>query len=131
MRSLVILVDGAAGARHADPCVLQRAGYRVAAVADADTALEAARRGTPRLVILEVSEGPRKPLRLARRLRSHPATAGVPIVVIAGALSATDIHRLGRVGRLQACVGPLSPAALLCEVQRATREPPAAGRPTG
>jgi DNA-binding response OmpR family regulator len=129
MRSLVVRVDGAADARHTDTCVLQRAGYRV--VADAVAALEAARRGTPRLVILEASEGPRKPLRLARRLRSHPATAGVPIVVIAGALSATDIHRLGRVGRLQACVGPLSPAALLCEVQRATREPPAAGRPTG
>lgn len=117
MQTLVILVEGAADDADAVRAVFQRAGYDVAAVADAADAVRAARKHVPQAIVVAAAGPAARSLRLARRLRRHRCTARVPIVVLDGPISGEDARALGALGATGHLQRPCPAAALLAEVQ--------------
>ncbi len=62
--------------------ILERAGYEVRSCGDAETGLEAARRGKPSLIVMDVQLPGISGLEATRRLKMDPLTARIPVVVV-------------------------------------------------
>jgi DNA-binding response OmpR family regulator len=96
---------------------LETAGYAVDAVRDVETSWELARRSPPALVVSDYRLPSGNGLDLCRRLREHPSTRTVPVVMVTNLreeLADVDLRDHG-----VACVfdQPFSPGELLETVQ--------------
>ena len=92
-------------------------GYRVVAAADGLAGLEAARRGAPDLVVLDVMMPGIDGLEVARTLRADPATASLPILLLSAKAQATDIAAGAEVAD-DYVTKPFDPLELLDRVAR-------------
>lgn len=114
----ILFVDGRPEHRIECTGVLERAGYRVHRACGARDAIEDARRDPPEAIVVAESGGGGA-LSAVRALRLHPATARVPILVLA-----PDVHRVhDAVEQLRSVVllqAPASPRRLLEELRYAT-----------
>src|SRR5262245_15000618 len=98
---------------------LERAGYDVMLAADGGAALEAARRTSPDLVVLDLMLPGMDGLEVCRRLRSGPS--GVPIVMLT-ALGEEADRVLGlQLGADDYVTKPFSPRELVLRVQSVLR----------
>jgi len=98
---------------------LERAGYDVVLAADGGAALEAARRTSPDLVVLDLMLPGMDGLEVCRRLRSGPS--GVPIVMLT-ALGEEADRVLGlQLGADDYVTKPFSPRELVLRVQSVLR----------
>lgn len=107
-------------AMHSD--YLRRHGYNVVSVADGISALATVRASRPGVVVLDHSMPGRSGIEVARELKSDPATADIPVLLMTA-------HAYGAVGRRAREAGcdaflskPCGPRRLLEEVRR--HEPP-------
>jgi CheY-like chemotaxis protein len=82
MKADILLVNGSPAQREESRGVLQRAGYDVLEVLSMDRAVDLARRGPPLAVVVESPHETEFPQRLVHRLRHHPVTRDVPVLVL-------------------------------------------------
>jgi CheY-like chemotaxis protein len=82
MKADILLVNGSPAQREESRGVLQRAGYDVVEVLSMDRAVDLARRGPPLAVVVESPHETEFPQRLVHRLRHHPVTRDVPVLVL-------------------------------------------------
>jgi DNA-binding response OmpR family regulator len=82
--ALVLLVDDSEPVRDAYTILLQESGYRVAAAADALTALRAASETPPDIVLLDLGLPGLDGLHVVRALKGAAATAHVPVLALTG-----------------------------------------------
>jgi two-component system cell cycle response regulator len=100
--------------------MLRLRGYEVLAVETGLEALAAARSGTD-IVLLDVGLPGLNGLEVCRRLRSDPATAALPVVLLTGRAEPGDIRDGLRAGADDVLIKPLEEAELLLRLDRAGR----------
>jgi DNA-binding response OmpR family regulator len=96
---------------------LEQAGYAVQSVEDGLGALEAARRGVPDLVVLDVMMPGLSGVDVARELRADPATARMPIILLTAKAAESDLETGFATGADDYVTKPFSPRELVSRVQ--------------
>jgi len=78
----ILLVEDSRFLRRANERVLAKAGYEVVTAADGEEALQLARTSVPDLILLDMLLPKLGGPEVLRALRSDPATAAIPVVVL-------------------------------------------------
>ncbi|RMH24206.1 MAG: response regulator [Planctomycetota bacterium] len=78
----ILVVDDEAHITRVVSLKLRNAGYTVLTAADGEEGLEAALQHTPDLIITDMQMPYLTGLEMARRLREHRATAGIPLIML-------------------------------------------------
>lgn len=100
---------------------LRREGASVATVADGTSALDAARRLRPDLVLLDLELPGRDGLDVCRALRRDPSLSGVPVIMMTGRADEVDRIVGLEVGADDYVVKPFSPRELVLRVKAVLR----------
>ncbi|GBD13285.1 Sporulation initiation phosphotransferase F [bacterium HR24] len=82
MTALCLVVEDEPAILRLVTMVVQDLGFQVIAVPDAEAALEAIAREKPQVVLTDVRLPGMDGVELARRIRSDPALAGVPVLLM-------------------------------------------------
>lgn len=90
--------------------------YIILQAADGAETLELARREHPDLILLDVSMPQMNGFEVCRQLRSDPATADIPIVMLTAAANVADREAGRAAGATDYFVKPFSPLSLLRRV---------------
>jgi formate hydrogenlyase transcriptional activator len=88
--STVLAVDDDAASLSALFECLRRAGHRVLVAQDGASALERAENGKPELILLDVMMPDMDGFTTCRRLKSNPATAGIPVLFLTALTDTTE-----------------------------------------
>jgi two-component system, OmpR family, response regulator len=122
---LVLVADDDAEVRDFVCEVLRGAGFVTETASDGDEVAEQARRAAPRLIILDVMMPRMDGYTTLTRLRGHPATRDIPVIVLTG--QAEPVYRTlsAGVGAVAHLTKPFSPEELTRTVRRVIAEAPA------
>jgi DNA-binding response OmpR family regulator len=117
MTRTILIVNGSPERRRSSRDVLERAGYRVREVLSMETAAAFARRARPLAVVVEAPDDLAVAERFAERLRHHPVTQAVPVLVLApeATMAAEPLAGVSWLAE------PCPPRSLLDEVAYLTR----------
>ena len=100
---------------------LERAGFRVIAAGDGDTALRLARLERPSLVVLDLMLPGMDGLDVARVLRQDPATRALPIIMLTARVEEADRLIGLELGADDYITKPFSPRELVARVRAVLR----------
>lgn len=100
---------------------LAREGYTVTAVSSGEEAVEAARSGTPDLVLLDLMLPKMDGLQVCRILKGDPTTAGVSIVMLTAKGEESDVVTGLEVGADDYITKPFSPKVVIARVRNVLR----------
>ena len=114
----VLLADDDQGVRTMLSIVLGTAGFEVAAHCDGESALQDALHRVPDVAVLDVSMPGMSGLDVCRRLRAHPQTAQVPIVLLTALGEWLDVSSGFDAGADEYVVKPFSPKDLLHRIEQ-------------
>jgi two-component system phosphate regulon response regulator PhoB len=117
--STILLVEDDPDIRHLVGYKLARAGLDVIEAADGVSALDAARRHPPDLVILDVRMPRMSGLEVCRALRAGPLNPEVPIIMLTARARPQDLEQAFAAGATDYVVKPFSPRVLLERVESA------------
>jgi CheY-like chemotaxis protein len=97
----IVLAEDDADQAHLNQLVLEAEGHHVEVATDGAEALEAVRRTEPDLLILDMQMPEGGGLEVLEELRSEPATADQPVIVMSNKdLTEVEERRLARLGVL-------------------------------
>ena len=96
---------------------LERAGYTVVTASDGQQALTAAREHRPDLAVLDVMMPGLNGYEVTRQLRSDPATAEIPVILLTARVQEADVSRGFEAGADDYLRKPFSPQELRSRVQ--------------
>lgn len=113
----VLLADDEQNLRALVRTTLEDPAYRILEAADGRTALDLARRELPDLVLLDWTMPAMNGIDVAAALRSEPATAAIPIIMLTARGQTTDRERGVAAGASAYLVKPFSPLELLEKVR--------------
>ncbi len=116
MPKTVLLADDSVTIRRVVELTFAREDIRVVSVADGDQAIEAIRRSAPDVVLADIDMPGRSGFEVAQFVRSQPATAGVPVLLLAGAFEAVDQVQAHQAGADGILTKPFDPAVLVSRV---------------
>jgi DNA-binding response OmpR family regulator len=118
----VLVADDEDDIRALVGLAVRRAGCTVATEAtDGPQALAVARTDPPDLAVLDVSMPGATGLEVCAALRSDPATAGVPVLLLSAGASPGDVARGLAAGADSYLAKPFSVAGLVARVRELTR----------
>lgn len=117
----VLLIEDEANIAEAIRFVLVRDGWRVTTHRDGHDALERVRQAGPDLVILDVMLPGQSGFDILAALRSDPATAALPVLVLTAKGQARDREAAARAGASGFMTKPFSNAEMLAEVRALVR----------
>ncbi|HEY5997715.1 MAG TPA: response regulator [bacterium] len=118
MGGTVLVVDDSAAIRGLLGVALRQAGYAVAEAGDGRAALERIVAGGVDLVVSDCIMPVLDGLGLAREIRSRPALARLPIIMLTTECSAERIQEARAIGVQAWIVKPFQPQQLVEAVQR-------------
>ncbi len=118
----VLVVDDADVIRELIAVNLELEGFDVVRCRDGQEALERVAEQRPDLITLDVMMPRLDGFATIERLRSEPATAGIPVVMVTGRASAADLARGEELGVDAYLVKPFEPAELVATVHRLVKE---------
>jgi len=98
--------------------LLSRTTYRLREAADGESALGMVREERPDLVLMDVQLPKMSGLDVTRALRTDPATADVPIIVVTSFALSGDDQRALAAGASAYIAKPYSPRELLALIQQ-------------
>ena len=101
--------------------VLQRAGYHTSEAHSAEAALDLVYSALPDVILMDVQLPGQDGLALTKRLKSDPATASIPIVVLTAHAMSTDRVRAEAAGCDGYISKPINTRTLADEVARVIR----------
>jgi DNA-binding response OmpR family regulator len=113
----VLVADDDADIRELVLFKLEASGFEVTAVADGQTALDAALADPPDLVVLDLMMPGLTGLEVCAALRGAPTTADLPVIMLTAKAQDADITRGLATGADDYIVKPFSPRELLSRVQ--------------
>lgn len=116
VRLLVVIPDDTS--RLACASLLERAGYDVTAVPDADAALADTALSTPDLVVMQLPDSQPPDLRLCRQLRTGVTTRHVPVLVLTARSDTSFRELVVRMGGSAILSEPTKRPHLLRQVRR-------------
>lgn len=100
---------------------LEKEGYRVTCVTTGEQALSRAVQDLPDLIVLDLMLPGLDGLEVCRKLKSHPSTTKVPIIMLTAKSEDLDIVTGLEVGADDYVTKPFSPRVLLARVRAALR----------
>ncbi|MCS6771414.1 MAG: response regulator transcription factor [Kiritimatiellae bacterium] len=100
---------------------LGKEGYTVQVIASGEAALEAARKSTPDLILLDLMLPGIDGLQVCRNLRGEPKTRHIPIVMLTAKGEETDIVTGLEVGADDYITKPFSPRVLVARIRNVLR----------
>jgi two-component system, cell cycle response regulator len=92
---VILIAERDENVRELQRFFLERAGFDVEFVGDGQTALARAQATQPALVVTEILIPKLDGLTLCRRLREHPETAGIPVIVFSILAAAARAEEAG------------------------------------
>ncbi len=98
--------------------LLTRTSYRLVEAVDGEEGVQMALRERPDLVLIDIQLPKMSGLEVTRRLRTEPATAHVPIIVITSFALSGDDQRAREAGASHYLSKPYSPRELLEAIRR-------------
>ena len=112
----ILVVDDEADISTILTVTLRRAGYEVASAADGIEALEAIHRQAPDLILLDVMMPRSDGLETLKRIRQHPPTAQVPVIMLTARAGLTDKMKGFERGADDYVAKPFEPAEIVVRV---------------
>lgn len=129
MKRSVLIVEDEEDIRELLSYTLIREGYQVATVSTGEEALAVAEAKTPDLVLLDLMLPGLDGLTVCRKLRAHPKTAGVAIVMLTARGEEGDIVTGLNMGANDYITKPFSRNVLLARVRAVLRNVAVHGEP--
>ncbi len=127
----ILVVDDEPDLRDLLSARLLEAGYRVDTAAEGPEALEMIEEAVPDLLLLDLMMPGMDGWEMLRRLRSRPATAELPVIVITARDTRED-HRTGReLQVLETVTKPFDLAELVAEIEQTLTDSGAQNQDTG
>lgn len=120
-KTRVLVADDDDGARTVVKKILEKEGFEVVAVADGASAVSAASDGAFSLAVLDVSMPIMDGFELVKHLREMPQFAQVPIVMLTGAGTDSDIVHGFELGVSDYVVKPFNRGDFVARVWRLLR----------
>ncbi len=120
----ILLVDDEPTIRYLLRASLEGRGYHLIEAADGLSALQAAQRDRPDLILLDIALPGLSGLEVCRRLKEDPATAATSILLLTGYVQQTEREAADRLGARGCIAKPFSPAALVTQVEEALASHP-------
>ena len=114
----VLLVDSHDDSRTIYRIILEHHGYVVLGTCCPEEAVRVARARRPDLIVLELAPFRASALEGLRALKSHPATASIPVLALSTALGDPDRERALAAGCAGYLLKPCPPLELLAEARR-------------
>ncbi|MFC7528693.1 response regulator transcription factor [Actinoplanes sp. GCM10030250] len=121
---LVLVVDDDESIRDLVSVKLEIAGYRTVTAPDGRTALSLVHRVRPDLVILDIAMPGLDGLSVCYRMHDDPATAGIPVIMLSGCATETDVDLAFVSGAVEYFAKPVRPADLVRRVRWLLRARP-------
>ena len=118
----VLLVEDDAATREGYRQYLTGCGMAVTAVANGYEALEHAGSATPQVIVLDLGLPDIDGWEVARRLKSAPGTAAIPIIALTGADLPHERVSAMRAGCDRHLAKPCAPGDLLAAIRRSVGE---------
>ncbi|MEV6343046.1 response regulator [Actinoplanes sp. NPDC051851] len=112
----ILVVDDDEGVRDLVSFKLEMAGYRTITAADGCTALTVVGESRPDLVVLDIMMPGLDGLSVCYKMHADPATATIPVIMLSGVASATDIDLAFVSGAEEYLAKPLNTADLVRRV---------------
>ena len=128
MSHTLLLADDSATIQRVVELAFANEDIDVVTVGDGARAIEAIARDEPDIVLADVSMPGKDGYEVASFVRSDPARARIPVVLLTGAFEPLDEARCGAIGRHEVLVKPFEPRQMIGRV-RELLELPAAGAP--
>jgi len=120
----ILVVDDEADISTILTVTLRRAGYEVASAADGIEAIEAIHRQAPDLILLDVMMPRSDGLETLKRIRQHPPTAQVPVIMLTARAGLADKMKGFERGADDYVAKPFAFAELLVRVKALLRRGP-------
>ena len=98
--------------------ILKKNGYRTLQARDGREGIELAGRVKPALIILDIQLPVMDGFEVARKLRSNPALADVPIVAVTSYAMVGDRERILAAGCASYIEKPINPETFMAEVEQ-------------
>ena len=112
----VLVVDDEDDIRTILVVTLRRAGYDVASASDGVEAVEAVQRQAPDLIVMDVMMPRADGLEALKRIRAHPSTAQLPVIMLTARSGLTDKMRGFERGADDYVAKPFEPAEVVARV---------------
>jgi CheY-like chemotaxis protein len=116
-KQTILVVDDEMHIAHVVSLKLEQAGLRVVTASDGEEAFEAAVRERPDLVVTDFQMPVMTGLELSWKLREHPATAHIPVLVVTARGHLLTDEDLARTNVKAVMCKPFSPRHLLEKVR--------------
>lgn len=117
-RPLVLIADDEESVRQLVREVLEGAGMRTLVAADGDQVMALAAEHRPSLIILDVMMPEMDGYTALTRLRGHPATREIPVIVLTGQSAPVYRELSEGIGAMAHVTKPFSPKALAATVRQ-------------
>lgn len=122
MPKTVLLADDSVTIQRVVELTFAREDVRVVIVKDGDQAIEAIARDVPDVVLADIDMPGRSGFDVAQFIRSQPATAAVPVLLLAGAFEPVDQAQASEAGADGILTKPFDPAVLVSRVMELLNE---------
>ncbi len=116
MPKTILLADDSLTIQRVVELTFAREDVRVISVADGEQAIAAITRSVPDVVLADIDMPERSGFEVAQFIRSQAATAGVPVLLLAGAFEAVDQEQAHEAGADGILTKPFDPAVLMSRV---------------
>ena len=116
--STVLIVDDYPDALDVWEVYLRASGFDVLTAADGSQALLAASTHLPDIVVMDLEMPGLTGYEVARELRAHEATRGIPLIASTGHSHSAQLDEARRCGFDSIIVKPCEPDALVLEIRR-------------
>ncbi|MEU4159015.1 response regulator [Actinoplanes sp. NPDC026670] len=113
---MVLVVDDDEGVRDLVAFKLEMAGYRTVTAADGCTALTLIGESRPDLVVLDIAMPGMDGLSVCYQMHADPATAEIPVIMLSGMATETDIDLAYVSGAEEYMPKPVNPGELVRRV---------------
>ena len=115
----VLIIDDSADTRAMYDCAFAHAGFRVVQADNGADGLFRALDELPDVIVTDLSIPRIDGLELLARIRAHPRTKRIPVIVVSGWVDAETARRAMAAGAAAFLVKPCSPESLIDDVRRA------------
>lgn len=117
MKPKILLIEDNAQNRYLASFILEASGYEVFQASDGLEGIELAIQTRPALILLDIQLPHMDGYTVARRLRSHPALASVPIVAITSYAMVGDRERILAAGCTGYLEKPIDPETFIASLE--------------
>lgn len=124
---LVLVVEDNAANLMLTKALLERAGYRVVAARSAEEARDRLHESLPEAIIMDIQLPGEDGLTLTRKLKSDPATTGIPIVALTAYAMKRDRERILAAGCDGYIAKPINTRTFLADLRTAIQRDRASG----